>query len=151
MNCELFLSVDSRYSRDDKKLATAVLNQLPKGTTEPMKTSIVLDDDVCGNKHLILKVTSNDRYEEMMAEIADWSQYFSVIQSPLPDLTISELSADGEWRSGQSVNISALVSNIGDDATHKDKWADVFYLAEGNTLNIDKAVKLGAKTHVRRL
>lgn len=151
LNCELFLSVDSRYSRDDQKLAAVVLNQLTKGATEAMNTSIVLDDDVSGNKHLILRVTPNSRYEEMQTEIADKSQYFSVIQSPLPDLTISDFSADGEWRSGQSVNISALVRNIGDDVTHKDKWADVFYLAEGNTLNIDKAVKLGAKTHVGRL
>lgn len=151
LNCELFLSVDNRYSWDDKKLATVVLNQLQKGTTEKMNTSIVFDDHVSGNKHLILRVTPNDIHEEMQTEIADKSQYFSVIQSPLPDLTISDLSTDGEWRSGQSVNISALVSNIGDDATHKDKWVDVFYLAEGNTLNIDKAMKLGAKTHVGRL
>lgn len=149
--CALYLSTDSKWGNDDERLALLPVGKLAKGVSETMKASFVLDDNVVGNYYLIVKAELPDDNEELTTDDNIVFSAFSAKQSPLPDLVFSDLSYEGLLRGGQTVTIKGKVTNIGDDATHKDKWTDVFYLAEGYTLNLGKAIRLGSKTHVGKL
>ncbi len=149
ITCTVYLSTDATWNKDDKQLANVSINKLAKGCTENMKATIELGDHVAGTHYLIVKLEYFQ--EESSTEDNTTSSVFSAIQSPLPDLDISDLASEGTWRGGQAVSIKATVKNIGDDATHKDKWTDVFYLSESYNLDMGKVIKLGSKTHVGKL
>lgn len=145
--CAVYLSDDDIWNKEDKLLANVSINKLAKGSAEKMKATIELDDNVVGNYYLIIKT----KLEEWITEYNITSTAFTAIQSPLPDLDISGLTAEGVCRGGQAFTIKATVKNIGDDITHKDKWTDVFYLSDSYALHADNAIKLGSKTHVGKL
>lgn len=151
VNCVIYLSADATWNRDDKQLANVSINKLAKGSVEKMKATIELDDNVVGDYYLIIKTELANKKEELTTEDNITSSAFTAKQSPLLDLYISDLTSEGTWRGGQTITIKAKVKNIGDDVTHKDKWTDVFYLSEGYTLDVNKAIKLGSKTHVGKL
>lgn len=148
--CSVYLSTDASLSNNDQQLATVCSGQLSAKGTENMKASFELADDVVGTRYLIVKVNTSN-IEETTSSDNTASQSFTSKQSPLPDLTISGLTTEGNLRSGQPIIIKATVRNIGDDVTHKDKWTDVFYLSQGYTLDVNNAIKLGSKTHVGKL
>lgn len=148
--CKVYLSTDAVVSSNDKVLASVYSDKLAKGTTEQMKATIELADNVVGTYYLIVKV-DNDKIEETTAADNVVSQQFTSQLSPLPDLAISDLVTEGTIRSGQPITIKAKVTNCGDSETHSDKWADVFYLSEDYSLDVNKAIKLGSKTHVGKL
>lgn len=151
VNCTVYLSADNIWNWDDRKLANVSLEKLPKGSSQPIKTSIVLDDNVVGNYYLIIKAELVNNAEELTTDDNTASVAFTAKQSPLPDLMVSDLSSDETWRGGQKVTIRARVKNIGDNETHIDKWTDVFYLYDSYTLDVGRAIKLGSKTHVGKL
>lgn len=147
---KIYLSTDANYSSDDKLLANVISSKLAKGQTEKLKTTIELSDNVVGTRYIIVRLDANSLEEEQKDDNMV-SQAFTSKQSPLPDFMVSDLSSEGVWKGGQSVTIKAKVKNVGDYATRIDKWADAFYLSEGYTLNMSKAIKLGGKTHVGKL
>ena len=151
ITCAVYLSTDDIWNSDDKQLANVSINKLAKGSTEKMKATIELDDNVVGNYYLIIKTELANKEEELTTEDNITSAAFTAKQSPLPDLNISELTFEETWRGGQAVTIKAKVKNVGDDVTHKDKWTDVFYLSDSYALHADNAIKLGSKTHVGKL
>ena len=146
INCKIYLSDDATFSQNDILLANASINKLSKDSSEELKATIELEDHVVGSYYMIVKV--DDVQEETSTEDNIAVSAFTATQSPLPDLTIADLTSEGTWRGGQTVTIKAKVTNTGDDVTHKDKWTDMFYLSEGYTLDVNKAIKLGSKTHV---
>lgn len=148
--CIVYLSTDADVSGNDKVLASVYSDKLAKGATERMKATIELADDVVGTYYLIVKV-GNYTIEETTTADNVVSQQFTSQLSPLPDLAISDLETEGTLRGGQTITIKGKVTNCGDSQTHSDKWTDVFYLSEGYTLDVDKAIKLGSKTHVGKL
>ncbi|MDO5488725.1 MAG: CARDB domain-containing protein [Bacteroidaceae bacterium] len=148
--CTVFLSTDATLSSDDKQLASVRSGKLAKNGTVNMRANIELADNVVGTRYIIVKANASDA-EESTTDDNIVSQQFTAKQSPLPDLTISELSTEGTLRGGQPVTIKAKVTNNGDSETHADKWTEVFYLSEGYTLDVSKAIKLGSKTHVGTL
>lgn len=149
--CGLYLSTDNKWGNDDERLAMLPVEKLAKGASETMKASFVLDDDIVGSYYLIVRSEQADNGEELTTDDNIVLSAFTAQQSPLPDLAISDLSYEGIWRGGQTVTVKAKVTNLGDDATHKDKWTDVFYISESYTLDLGKAVRLGSKTHVGKL
>lgn len=148
ITCGIYLSTDATYSNDDKLLATAQSGFIGKNTSQEIECSIELEDDVVGTHYLIVHANSDEGIEELDCDNNTKSIAFIAKQSPLPDLTISDLSYDGVLRGGKTITLKAKVKNEGDHATRKDKWSDGFYLSEGYTLDLSKALKLGSKTHV---
>lgn len=148
--CTVYLSTDAIVSGNDKVLASVYSDKLTEGTAEQMKATIELADNVVGAYYLIVKV-DKDKIEETTAADNIVSQQFTSQLSPLPDLAISDLATEGTLRGGQPIIIKGKVTNCGDSKTHSDKWTDVFYLSEGYTLDVSKAIKLGSKTHVGTL
>lgn len=149
VTCAVYLSTNATLDNNDKQIASVVSNKLAINGSQNMNTTIKLDDDVVGNRYLIVKAVSNQ--EELSTDDNVASQSFTAEQSPLPDLSISNLATDATWRSGQIVTITATVTNVGESETRKDKWADVFYLSDGYTQDFSNAIKLGSKTHVGTL
>lgn len=147
--CYLYLSEDANYNSGDKLLATVIADKLAKYAKKNMEATIELNDDVSGNFHLKAVVKSSQ--EELTTDDNTATAAFTANQSPLPDLAISDIVADGTIRSGEKVTVKAKIQNIGDDATHKDKWSDVFYLSTDFALNRDKATNVGSKVHVGKL
>lgn len=151
VSCGVYLSTDATYSNDDKLLATLQSDRLAINASQAMEVTIKLEDDIIGTRFLIVRADKNNGLEETDKNDNTGSKPFIAKQSALPDLAISDLSYDGFLRGGQTVTLTAKVKNVGDHATRKDKWTDVFYLSEGYTLDISKAIKLGTKTHVGTL
>ena len=148
--CTVYLSTDATLSSNDKQLASVRSGKLAKNGSVNMKATIELADNVVGTRYLIVKANTSNT-EESTTDDNIVSQQFTAKQSPLPDLVISDLSTEGTLRGGQPVTIKAKVTNNGDSETHADKWTEVFYLSEGYTLDVNKAIKLGSKTHVGTL
>ena len=148
--CTVYLSTDATLSSNDKQLASVRSGKLAKNASVNMKATIELADNVVGTRYLIVKANTSNT-EESTTDDNIVSQQFTAKQSPLPDLVISDLSTEGTLRGGQPVTIKAKVTNNGDSETHADKWTEVFYLSEGYTLDVNKAIKLGSKTHVGTL
>ena len=150
VTCAVYLSTDATLDYNDKQLASVHSGKLAKNGSENMKASIELADNVVGKRYIIVKVNTS-YIEETTTDDNTVSQQFTVKQSPLPDLTISDLSTKGTLCGGQPITINAKVTNNGDSETHSDKWTEVFSLSEGYTLDVNKAIKLGSKTHVGTL
>lgn len=148
--CTVYLSTDATLSSNDKQLASVRSGKLAKNGSVNMKATIELADNVVGTRYLIVKANTSNT-EESTTDDNIVSQQFTAKQSPLPDLVISDLSTESTLRGGQRVTIKAKVTNNGDSETHADKWTEVFYLSEGYTLDVNKAIKLGSKTHVGTL
>lgn len=150
VKCTVYLSTDATFGNGDKQMTVVRSGKLAKNSSVKMKANIEITDDAVGTYYLIVKVNTSN-IEELIAEDNTLSQSFTAVLSPLPDLTISDLSADGSLKAGQSVTIKAKVNNIGDDETHSDKWNDVFYLSGEYTLDVNKAIKLGSRNHVGKI
>lgn len=150
INCTVYLSSDATFSNEDKQMAVVRSGKLAKNSSVNMKADIEIADDVVGTRYLIVKANTSN-IEELTTEDNTLSQSFTAVLSPLPDLTISDLSTEGSLKAGQSVTMKAKVSNVGDDETHSDKWNDVFYLSEEYTLDVNKAIKLGSRNHVGKI
>lgn len=151
VTCGVYLSDDATYSKEDKLVTTIQSGWISKNASQTMEATIELEDDVIGARYLIVKADVNNVLEETDKSDNVASKDFTAIQSDVPDLIISDLSYNGVLSGVQTVIFNAKVKNIGDHATKKDKWTDGFYLSEGYTLDIDKAIKLGSKTHVGTL
>ena len=148
--CEVYLSADATLTNSDKMLASVRSGKMAKGSSSPMKTTIELADDVVGECYLFVKANTSNM-EETTTEDNMLSQQFISQQSLLPDLAITGLATEGTVRGGQSVTINATVTNSGDSETRTDKWSDVFYLSDSYTLDVNKAIKIGSKTHVGKI
>ena len=151
VTCGVYLSTDATLNSNAKLLTTLSSEALEKGETKKLQTSIALSDDVVGDRFIIVKADLYKNIEETTTDDNIQSQSFTSKQSPLPDLAVSNLVAEGTWRGGSTITVKAAVKNIGDNATRTDKWTDIFYLSENYTLDEAKAIKLGSKTHVGKL
>lgn len=151
VTCGIYLSTDANYSNNDKLLTVVRSNKLGKTESQEMSATIELADDVVGSRYLIVKADVYNTLEETTTDDNLQTQAFTSVQSPLPDLTITDLSSEGTWRGGNTITIKAKVSNIGDSQTRSDKWTDVFYLSEGYILDVSKAIRLGSKIRVGNL
>ncbi len=148
----LYLSQDATLSPDDIKLDFVRTESIANGSTVSMFRSISLDDSKFGNYYLILAAnTDNNSSEEISDNNNRLVKSFSSVQSPLPDLVVSNVSTEGKWRSGETAIVKATIKNAGDSLTRKDKWTDVFFLSEDYSFNSSTAIKLGSKTHVGTL
>lgn len=149
--CNVYLSKDNSYDKNDQLLATVKSPVIQQGKNAMLKASITLDDNIVGTHYLIVKVNTENGFEELMSDNNTATAQFTSQQSPLPDLTISDLEVDGTLRPGTSVTVRAKVKNVGESATRKDKWSDAFYLSTDFSLNTTKAINVGSKAHVGQL
>lgn len=149
--CGIYLSADANLDNNDKRIAKVQTEKLAPNAMQKMKASIMLDDKITGNYHILVKANTDGASEELSTENNIAQIAVAVQQSPLPDLAITDLTVDGTLRPGTKVTVRGKVQNIGDDITHKDKWTEGFYLSTDFALDTKKATKVGSKTHVGNL
>lgn len=147
--CGVYISKDATFDSNSRQVASVPSGRIDKGTTKEMTATFKLNDDEIGTRYVYIKADTPFEEETTIDNLQ--SQEFTSIQSPLPDLVISDLSTDQTWNNSQTVTINAIVTNTGESETRSDKWTDEFYLSEGYTLDVNKAIKLGGKTHVGKL
>lgn len=149
--CAVYLSADANLDGKDSQIAKVRTDKLAPNATQKMNATITLDDNITGNYYIIVKANIDAASEELSAENNIVQSAIVVQQSPLPDLTISDIIVDGTLRPGTKVTVKAKVQNMGDDMTHKDKWTDAFYLSTDFALDTKKATNVGGKIHVGNL
>lgn len=146
---QVFLS--SNGTSQDLLLTTLETRWLPKGNRVAMHTQLDIPDDKFGEWFLLLVTNPKKSMEELSTDNNTATTPLHVVQAPLPDLQISLLSVEGRCRGGDIITVTAKVSNIGDDITHVDKWADAAYVTDGYTLENGKDQPLASKAHVGKL
>ena len=147
----VYLSSDDKYSYNDLRLASVQLGALAKGAATEQTVNVSIADKQVGNWYLLIQLDANNQLSELNKGNNLKAIPVTVVQSPLPDLTINAVSTDSVLTSGQPMKIKTVVANIGKNATRSDKWSDTYYLSSSTVLNRNAAIQLGSKTHVGTL
>ena len=140
---------DNVDDSDAVLLMTGDLPSISKGGTTTANDIITIDDSRYGEKYLNIEIIEND--EEKPEDNNSISIPVAVAQSELPDLVISNITVDGVLRNGETVTITARVTNRGIGTTRTEKWTDAFYLSTESEFNKEQAMELGSKVHVGSL
>lgn len=149
-SCAIYVS--NTNSKNGAKLLKKITTPaVKKGSEEEMTTDITLEDDVVGEKYIILMANSDNTIGESVTDNNTTSQTFVSVQNDLPDLMVSEVTTSNSWNIGETVDVTVKVKNLGDAETRKDKWTENFYLSQDFTLNTKTAINLGSKMHVGKL
>ena len=147
----IYLSSDSKYDYSDQRLTSIQTDALTKGASLEQKVNVSIADKQVGNWYLLIQLDANNQLSELNKSNNLKAIPITVVQSPLPDLTIKAVSTDSVLTSGQAMKIKSVVANIGKNATRSDKWSDTYYLSSSTVLNRNSAIQLGSKTHVGTL
>lgn len=143
----IYRSADDKWDYQDVLLARVPINSLSKGMSINNNASISIPDKNAGKWNILIKADCENRITEMSSTKSVIGRPITVALSPLPDLTVKNLSVDGDIWAGQSVRISTTFGNDGKFATRQAKWSEDYYLSESSTLNINSAIKLASRTH----
>lgn len=147
----VYLSSSNNLKGNAKQLTSASVNAVNKGDkTENTVTFSVSDKDY-GKWNVLIKTDASNNVKELDEDNNLMAIPLTILQSPLPDLAVKELSTEEILTSGQSMKIKTIVTNIGKNATRIDKWSDTYYLSASTVLNTQTATKIGSKTHVGKL
>lgn len=148
ITCKVYLSSDNIFDNNDKQLDLFSIKKIAASSSSTQKLSITIPDGVIGQRYVIVEVTNGNNIEESDVDNNRVFAQFTSVQSPMPNLVMSDLSLEGDLIAGGTVTIKAKVTNNGVAPTRKDKWADGFYLSEDYDFNQNSALTLGSKSHV---
>lgn len=147
----VYLSADKSFNSNDTELSTQSVAAIKKGATVTNTATLNIADRNVGSWYILLRTDANANNSELDEGNNVTAIPVTVLQSPLPDLTVNKLSTDEVLTSGQTMKIKTTIANIGKHATRSNKWSDTYYLSPGTVLNTQTATKLGSKTHVGSL
>ena len=147
----IYLSTDDKFDNNDVQLTTLDLNAIDKDVSIEQLATFTIEDKKVGSWYVLICADWNDKLKELNKNNNLKAIPVTILQSPLPDLILSELTPDEVLTSGQVVKILTKVSNQGKHVTRSDKWADSYYLSSSTVLNPKTAIQLGSKTHVGTL
>ena len=120
----IYLSSDNQYDNKDTELGTVAVGSLQKGTSTTLTATISVADKNTGKWYVLICTDAHKQVNEMDENDNLTAIPVTVLQSPLPDLTVTDLTTDEELTSGQPMNIRKMVKNIGQHATRSNKWSD---------------------------
>ena len=150
-NAHVYLSSSSQLNGNAVSLGSASVRAIRKGEKTDNTVTFSVPDKYYGKWNVLIHTDGNQQIEELN-ENNNWVVIpVTILQSPLPDLTIRELSTEEILTSGQPMKIRTSIANIGKHATRSDKWSDTYYLSTSTVLNTEKATRIGSKTHVGKL
>lgn len=147
----VYLSADKSFNNSDTELSMQSVVAIKKGATVTNTATLNIADRNVGSWYILLRTDANGNNSESNESNNVTAIPVTVLQSPLPDLTISKLSTDEVLTSGQAMKIKTTVTNVGKHATRSNKWSDTYYLSPSTVLNTQTATKLGSKAHVGAL
>lgn len=143
----VYRSANDSWDSSDQLLTYVPVNALAKGMTQTNSATFCIPDKNAGKWNILVKADYENRLTEMSATKSVVGRPVTVSISPLPDLTVKNVSTDGVAWSGQSMKITATFSNEGVHATRQSKWSEDYYLSQSTTLNPSNAIKLASRTH----
>ena len=147
-NTRVYLSSDATYSRNDIELSSVNVASILKGGAVENTAVLNVADKNDGKWYVLIVTDESEKISELNEANNLVAIPVTVKQSPLPDLSVTELSTDEVLTSGQSISIKTTIQNVGENATRSNKWSDTYYLSQNSVLNTGTAVKLGSKVHV---
>lgn len=147
----VYLSTDNTYNAGDIELTTSAIGTVAKNGTTENTAVLNIQDKYVGKWYLLVCTDANHVVNELNENNNLTAIPVTVVQSPLPDLAIAELSTDENLTSGHSIRIKSVVKNIGKHATRSNKWSDTYYLSPSTVLNTNTATMIGSKAHVGTL
>lgn len=147
----VYLSTDNKYDNNDTHLASVQLNALAKAASTEQTANVNIADRMAGNWYLLIQLDASNQLSELNENNNLKAIPVTVVQSPLPDLTVNAISTDSVLTSGQSMKVKAAITNRGKSVTRSNKWSDTYYLSSSTVLNTKTAILLGSKAHVGTL
>lgn len=147
----IYLSSDNQYSNNDIELASVAIGSLQKGTSVERTATFSIGDKNAGKWYVLVLADANRQVNELNESNNLTAIPVAILQSPLPDLTVTELSTDEVLTSGKPMKIRTVVKNLGLSKTRSTKWSDTYYLSPSTVLNTNTATKIGSKAHVGAL
>lgn len=147
----IYLSNDNEHNYNDRELTSVPVGAIQKGATVESTATFCVSDKQAGKWYILISTDANGQENEMNENNNLTAIPVTIIQSPLPDLSVSELSTDEELTSGKPMKIRSVVKNLGQSATRSSKWSDTYYLSPSTVLNTSTATKIGSKAHVGAL
>lgn len=134
----VYRSSSAQWEKGDELLASVRVGSLEPGDSVVQSANITIADKNHGKWNIIVKPDGYDDYA---------ARPVTVVLSPVPDLFVKSLSADGTAWSGQRMTLNATFANIGEYRTRQYKWSEDYYLAQSNILNTATAVRIGSRVH----
>ena len=147
----IFLSNDNKYDYNDRELTSVPVGAIQKGATVESTATFSVSDKQAGKWYILIFSDANGQENEMNESNNLTAIPVTILQSPLPDLYVSDLSTNEELTSGKPIKIRYVVKNSGKNATRNGKWSDTYYLSPSTVLNTNTATKIGSKAHVGTL
>lgn len=147
----IYLSTDSKYDNSDISLALCTVNPIEIGSTASNTTTFSIADRNVGKWYILVRTDADNSVNELVESNNITAIPVTVVQSPLPDLTVASVNAAEELTTGQAMKIKTTVKNIGKHATRSNKWSDTYYLSPSTILNTKTATMIGSKAHVGAL
>ncbi len=150
----IYLSPDPTYNSFDPLLkSVSNLNSLNAGQSYNHSAQVTLPQGTNGLYYIIIKT---DHYAGVKETLDNNNTKASATQmnvtlSPPPDLLVTQITNPALTFSGQTINMTYTVANLGSGATTESVWKDEIYLlpAAGNSNGI--SALLATKTHIGAL
>ena len=143
----VYRSAGGEWSRNDELLATIQVPSLGIGMELNQSATINIPDKYNGKWNIMVKADYEDRLVQLSEERSVAVKPVVVELSPVPDLYVTSLSADGIAWSGQKITLTTKFANKGLHKTRQSKWSEDYYLAQSNILNVNSAIKIGNRVH----
>ncbi|WP_168215735.1 CARDB domain-containing protein [Roseimaritima ulvae] len=116
----------------------------PDGTYTVSGISIATPFAASGTAHVIVRTNALGQvYEHVLDFNNDGSRSIEVLQSPTPDLVVTELNAPANAYAGQPFTVQYVVTNEGANATPVASWSDAVYISTDDQLDPDTDMLLG--------
>jgi hypothetical protein len=149
----IYLSLDSTFTLQSFHLATVEnMSALAPGEQYTNSASFTLPVGATGNYFLRVVSDAGGAVRELQETNNSGRNSAPMIVSltPPPDLQVTSLIAPVNAFSGQSIDVSWAVNNLGTGATRTDTWEDGIYLSQDTVFNAS-AVHIGSYTHTGKL
>lgn len=147
----IYLSSNSTYDSQDVELATVAIPALSKGRKTDCAVDVSVADKYTGKWFILIQTDAYGTQRELGTLNQVTAIPVTLLQSPLPDLAVAQLSTEEVLTCGQPMKVTYEVKNAGAHATRSSKWSDTFYLSPSTVLNTKTATQLGSKAHVGTL
>jgi len=143
----VYRSSNGQWNKNDEQLASLTVSGLANGANLNQSTKINIPDKNNGKWNIFVKADYEDCIDEMNDSGGFAVRPVVVELSPVPDLCVTSLSADGTAWSGQKITLKTTFANKGVNRTRQTKWSEDYYLAQSNILNTQTATKIGSRVH----
>lgn len=143
----IYRSENGVWNTNDDLLATITIPRLSKDETVNNSATINIPDKYNGKWNIVVMPDYDKRLVQLNPDSGAIIKPITVQLSPIPDLCVTSLSADGMAWSGQKITLTTKFANKGVHKTRQEKWSEDYYLAQSNILNVNSAIKIGSRVH----